>query len=309
MKNTFIKKIADDLKLDTAYISQIVYRANFYYKDYTIPRKNGKVRRISQASPELKSLQYWVVNNVLSCFPVSKSAFAYKKGDSIKRNAGYHKASKFIFHTDIHDFFPSIHSNALESKLRSNAQYLTGLGVDLEEAITAISKICFRNDSLCIGTVSSPIISNIVMIDFDTELFEYCISNNLRYSRYADDIYISCNTYISAEIISYVSDLLLQYNFKINKAKTWFCSPKNSRRITGLIITNDGSISVGLNQRKKIKKMVYDKLVYDKGDPEQILGYLSYLKDIEPDTYNNLIIKYSNYCGGDVIAAIRNSKH
>ncbi len=308
MKNTFIEKIADDFKLDASYISQIIYRANLYYKNYTILKRNGDVRRISQASPELKSLQYWVINNVLSCIPVSKSASAYKKGDSIKKNAGYHKTSKYIFHTDIYNFFPSIHSNALESKLRANAQCIIDLGVDLEDAITAILKICFRNDSLCIGTVSSPIISNIVMIDFDTELSEYCILNNLRYSRYADDIYISSDTYIPTELIQYVSRLLLQYDFKINEDKTWFCSPKNSRRITGLVITNDGSVSVGLNQRNSIRKMVYDKLVHDKGDPEQILGYLSYLKDIEPDTYNNIMIKYSNYCDGDVIAAIRGSK-
>lgn len=301
-----IERIAEDFRMDAAYISQVVYRANHYYKDYTIPRKNGKIRYISQASPELKSLQYWVTNNILAYLPVSGSAFAYKKGDSIKRHALYHQSSKYIFHTDIHDFFPSIHSDALEVKLHQNSQCFTS-EIDIEDAITTISKICFRNDSLCIGTVSSPIISNIIMADFDKELSEYCTKRNWRYSRYADDIYISSNFYLPPAIIQHISKLLQNYNFRINLSKTWFCSPRACRKITGLVITNDGHVSVGLALRKKVKKMVYDKLVHGQGDSERIIGYLAFLKDIEPNTYNNIIIKYSNYCHGDVIAAISQS--
>jgi len=52
--------------------------------------------------------------------------------------------------------------------------------------------------------------------------------------------------------------------------------------------------------------MVYDKLVHNTGNSEQILGYLSFLKDIEPDTYNNIIVKYSRYCQGDIIKSLTN---
>jgi hypothetical protein len=30
-----------------------------------------------------------------------------------------------------------------------------------------------------------------------------------------------------------------------------------------------------------------------------------FLKDIEPNTYNNLMIKYATYCDGDVVKAIK----
>jgi len=36
------------------------------------------------------------------------------------------------------------------------------------------------------------------------------------------------------------------------------------------------------------------------------LGNLAFLKDVEPNTYNSLLIKYAGYCDGDVIAAIKN---
>lgn len=94
---------------------------------------------------------------------------------------------------------------------------------------------------------------------------------------------------------------LARCGYVVNYSKTKFYSSKSCRKVTGLVITNDSRVSVGTERRKAIKKMVYDKLVHGKGDPYQILGYLSFLKDVEPNTYNNLIIKYSQYCSGDLI--------
>lgn len=105
--SSLITRISSNLQLKDDYISSIIRRSNYYYKDYYIPKSNGGRRKISQASPELKTLQYWVKTNILSLLPISKAAFAYNRGNSIKKHATFHKESYFIFHTDIKDFFPS----------------------------------------------------------------------------------------------------------------------------------------------------------------------------------------------------------
>lgn len=299
-----IDKISTELKLDHTYLSCIINRASFYYKDYTIPKKNGGKRYISQPSPELKTLQYWVMHNILKQLPVSKFAFAYNKGDSIKKHAEQHCKSKFIFHTDICNFFPSIHSSHLNNILRQNKIAFDTLGLDLENSIQDIEKICFRHNSLCIGAVSSPAISNIIMYSFDTKLSDYCKLNNFIYSRYADDIYISSNQYITSDVITVLCNELSKNHFSINSSKTRFYSSKYRRKVTGLVITDNSQISIGTERRNQIKRMIYNKLVHGTGSPAQILGYLSFLKDIEPNTYNNLIIKYSQYCDGDIITAL-----
>lgn len=300
-----IDKISAELKLDSIYLARIVNSASYYYKDYTIPKKNGGKRYISQPSPELKTLQYWVLDNILNQLPISKAACAYQKGNSIKKHAALHCKSRFILHTDICNFFPTICSSHLNGILRKNKAVFDKLGLDLEESIENIGKICFRNDSLCIGAVSSPAISNIIMYSFDTALLDYCKSNNFTYSRYADDIYISSSKYIDDDIIIFLCSQLSENGFKINSSKTRFYSPKYRRIITGIVITDNFQISIGTKRRNEIKRMVYNKLVNGKGNPNQILGYLSFLKDIEPNTYNNLIIKYSQYCNGDIIEALR----
>ncbi|HEX2937525.1 MAG TPA: retron St85 family RNA-directed DNA polymerase [Ruminiclostridium sp.] len=304
--NTIVDRISTDLHLNSEYVSEIISRSNFYYKDYYIPKVAGKKRKISQPSPELKTLQYWALKNVLIYLPVSQAAYAYKTGESIKKHAAFHADSKFIFHTDIQNFFPSIHSEVFSSILFENKNIIEYQNNWYDDICDVIPNICFRHNSLCVGTVSSPCISNIVLYQFDEWMKSFCKKRHLKYSRYADDMYISSKSYIPTEIATELVTRLEASGFKVNKDKTWYHSKKHKQRITGLIITTDEQISVGSEMRNKIKQMIYDRLVKHKGDPNVILGYLSFLKDIEPNTYNHYIIKYSTYCSGDVISAIKN---
>ena len=256
-----INRIALDLKLDKSYLARIASRSAFYYRDFKIKKRNGGERYLAQPSPELKTLQYWVLNNVLNKIPVSKAACAYKKGNSIKKHAQLHSKSRFVFHADICDFFPSIHSSHLNDILRIHKNIFDDLDLDLESTILDIKKICFRKDALCIGAVSSPAISNIIMSSFDSALLDYCKAKNYIYSRYADDIYISSNTYIDKSIVDFLRLELDRKGFKINYSKTRFYSPKYRRKITGIFLTEKSQISIGTERRTKIKKMVYDKLI------------------------------------------------
>lgn len=304
--SSLIDRISSDLQLKNEYIRSIVRRSNYYYKDYYISKRNGGQRKISQASPELKTLQYWIKANILTLMPVSKGAFAYNKGNSIKRHAEFHKDSYFIFHTDIKNFFPSITSEHLISVLSDNHSLIEEAGLWFDDLFDVISSICFRHNHLCIGTVSSPAICNIIMYSFDEYFTDYCSSRNWKYSRYADDIYISSQEYLPCSLRSEVNEKLKEIGFSSNNNKTWFCSKKCRREITGLILTENGRVSVGLKKRLAIKKMIYDRVVHGQGDPNTILGNLAFLKDVEPNTYNSLLIKYAGYCDDDVIAAIKN---
>lgn len=95
--SSLITRISSNLQLKDDYISSIIRRSNYYYKDYYIPKSNGGRRKISQASPELKTLQYWVKTNILSLLPISKAAFAYNRGNSIKNTLHFIKSLTLFF--------------------------------------------------------------------------------------------------------------------------------------------------------------------------------------------------------------------
>ena len=300
-----IKKIASDLCLNEAYVKNIIDRANYFYRDYAILKHDGTKRFISQAGPELKTLQYWVVSNILSKLPISNSAFAYRRGLSIKNHANYHLGAKHILHVDIKDFFPSICDKHLHSIITENRNLFEDY--DILNLSKYVNKICFRSNMLCIGTVSSPMLSNVIMYNFDEALSNYCKEKNMKYSRYSDDFYISSTNYIPIETLKFIKSELNKLGFEINKAKTKFFSNKYRQRVTGLILTEKSKVSIGKERKDKIKKIIYEKLKHNKGVPAEIIGYLSFLKDVEPNTYNNLIIKYSKYTNIDIIDALKSN--
>lgn len=295
--------ISSDLGLEQRFVDKTINTSKFLYKNFTIPKRNGGRRDVSQPSPELKVLQYWVVDRLIKRLPVSECSFAYTKGNSIKKHALMHVDSKFIFHADIEDFFPTINPKMLKAVFEQNAGLFTD--IDVLSNYIGITKICFKDDGLCIGAVSSPSISNAIMKDFDDCLSDFAKHEGYIYTRYADDIYISSKNYIPSDVKDFVNKELSIRGFRLNNSKTRFYSSKNRRLITGLVITNDSKISIGYNNLCRIKKMVYEKIKYGKGDSRVILGYLSFLRDVDPHAYDRIIIKYSKLCKDDIIAVIR----
>lgn len=203
--SSLITRISSNLQLKDDYISSIIRRSNYYYKDYYIPKSNGGRRKISQASPELKTLQYWVKTNILSLLPISKAAFAYNRGNSIKNTLHFIK-SLTLFSYRYKRFFPSITSEHLVAELAANRGIIEAANLWDDDILDVVSSICFRRNHLCIGTVSSPIICNIVMYAFDEHFTNYCNRRNWKYSRYADDIYISAQEYLPSSLQSEVNE-------------------------------------------------------------------------------------------------------
>jgi ABC-type phosphate/phosphonate transport system substrate-binding protein len=83
---------------------------------------------------------------------------------------------------------------------------------------------------------------------------------------------------------------LTQNNFNINESKTKFLSGKGRIVITGINI-NEGKLTVRKELKRNLRSKIYNFIV--KKDKtikvNSILGYLSFIKDIEPDYYTKLV--------------------
>lgn len=291
------KKIAEDLHIDEDYI-RIISRRNDLYIKYVIKKKNNSGNRIIfHPSRELKVLQKWILNNLLKSFPISEFSSAYSKGDSIKKNAMKHKGSNFIFHTDIKNFFPSITREMLLDFFKENDDITKELKLSKKD-IDLILDIClYRGMNLTIGSVASPRIANIFMHDFDISLNEGISKfGNLVYTRYADDIIISSKNYIDNEIVKVVDRELNKVNLIRNPDKTYFMSKQHKRQVTGVVIDNNSNkITVGNKKYKEFQRKIYNFLVKGEGDISRILGYLSFIEDLNKEQYEQLKTIYSKY--------------
>lgn len=288
-----------ELPLGNAEILSLIATAPRRYKVFTIPKKTpGKFRTIAHPARELKLIQKWIAKRVLKDLPIHSSAMAYRVGISILDNAQKHAASQYLLKMDLKDFFPSIKPSDF---LHHCAQHMPDLSSSDKRILT---QILFRlnKDSdqleLAIGAPSSPLVSNSIFHALDEQIFAYCESNQITYSRYADDLTFSTSRpTVLSEVPVFVATLLDRAPYprlKLNTEKTVHTSKKHRRQVTGLVLTAENQVSIGRNKKRAIKALVhcYSLNQLTTEEVTNLRGQLSFIHSVEPTFLNSLKTKY-----------------
>jgi RNA-directed DNA polymerase len=246
----------------------------------------------------------WLIERLLSKLPVHEAAAAYKLGSSLKKHANVHRHNKFLLKVDMRDFFPSITGKDIVRVLRKRFGS-TNSALSSPRDYKIVRNLVCRDNRLTIGAPSSPILSNAVMYEFDVDWATRCRSVGIAYTRYADDLYFSTTrpNVLAPLLKDLRSDLRKRKSpiLQINDQKTVFTSRKRRRVVTGVVITPDGSLSLGRKRKRYIRSLLF-RLAQGGLSPEQrnyLRGFISYAKSVEPAFIVSLERKY----GPDVLAA------
>lgn len=269
-------------------ILSIVNNSKEEYKKVEAVIKS-KFRLFYIPSPQLMLIQSYIIDIVLNDFEISTNSHAYVKGKSIKTNVDSHKGNRYFYQTDISSFFPSITSEMINAKISSNLMLNEA---DLNFVINAVAPY----GHLDLGSKTSPVISNIVMFEFDQVLTDRLskISNSITFSRYSDDITISSPLLVTG-VNEAVALTMEEFGFKMNKSKTKEVKIIDKVKITGLFLYADGKVTVGTKFKKNLKHHLYLINAGKKSSLEnnQVMEMMSFVRDIEPEFYQSLILKYS----------------
>lgn len=300
MISSILPKLSNDLLIPQETLFYLVKTSPYRYKKYSVPKRNGKgQRRLAQPAKEVKALQYWVIDNVLKGLPLHACSTAYSPGCSISNNAKLHKENSYLVKMDFKNFFPSLTDNDFLYYARHSKKLQYSL-VD----IALLNSIMFwspKRDNeleLAIGAPSSPLLSNLLLYDFDVKVDDFCRLNSITYSRYADDLTFSTNRqnkqYMIVDFVTSLLDKIKSPSLIVNENKTVFASRGSHRRITGIVITNEGEISLGKERRKDIraKAFLYQKFGANQEEAAKLQGLLAFAKDVEPGFVCKLLKKY-----------------
>lgn len=279
-------------------LASLILTAPTRYKDHYIEKRNNRGKRlISQPTAEVKSLQKYIIRNEFNNLEIHNAAFAYIKNKSIVHHASLHAKNHFLMKLDFEEFFPSLNEDTLKHRLKLDTAYS-------EAEIEILIKLLMRKDRssnkhiLSIGAPSSPFISNYLLIEFDQMMSEFCESNNLVYSRYADDIAIS--TAIPDVLDHALGHLILlleklsYLNLKLNNSKTVNVSKKHHRQLVGLTLSNDGSVSIGRENKRRIRAAVdsYSKGKLNAEASQKLMGQLAFYLSVDKSYVCKLLQKY-----------------
>lgn len=220
-------------------------------------------------------------------------SYAYQKNKSVKKCIECHKKSKSFLKFDIHKFFNSIDKRKLSQKLL----YEFELDEIYEEQLLNVLDICFDEEKMPIGLITSPILSDIYMKKFDVE-FSNELGESYIYTRYADDILVSSANNISLEEEIRITRLLVSklkvLGLKMNNKKYM---KRNLKAIgdyvkylgINIVVGKNGNIiTVGKTYKNYIAKTYLRYIEIDDENREEkfylgkkIAGYLSFVNMIE----------------------------
>src|SRR5258708_32226067 len=108
MTTNLLRELSIELGLGSNDLLRIIATAPARYKVFQIPKRRGGMRTIAQPSRELKAIQRFILDKILSKLPVHPAAAAYVTGRNIAENAIAHVKSRVVLKLDFSDFFPSI---------------------------------------------------------------------------------------------------------------------------------------------------------------------------------------------------------
>lgn len=229
-----------------SYFRRAVYSTEYFYRSFFINKKNGTKRRIQEPLPSLKEIQHWILDKILYKIEVSKFAKAYLPNKSLKDNVRFHRNQETVICLDIENFFESI-------SLNNVIEFFIEIGYS-ETVASMLAKLCCLDKKLPQGAPTSPQLSNILMRDFDKKVSQLCIKNNLRYTRYADDITIS-GKFDSKFIIEGVEKEVIKNRLSLNKNKTRVMNKGSQQIVTGIVVNE--KIQTPKYFRKEIRQEVY----------------------------------------------------
>lgn len=217
-----------------------------FYRTYKIPKKNGGTREISEPLPSLKEIQRWILDNVLAPVNISVYAKAYVKKKSIKENARFHKRQPIVLSLDVERFFDSITSDKIYSLFLK-------LGYK-EDVSVLLTNLCCLNGCLPQGAPTSPMLSNIVLTEFDNIIGKYTNEKKIRYTRYADDMTFS-GDFKPGQIISFVKYNLSNLGLKLNERKIRTRKKCQRQEVTGIVVNEKMQLPKPI--RKQIRQEMY----------------------------------------------------
>lgn len=266
-------------------------------------------REIFRTSDKLKKFLQFLNKVILRNLAKDYSVVhAFVEGRSTLTAVQAHIGSTYFFLTDIRNFYPNISTDDVR-KVFVRDKNLIPIS-DFENYIDLVTSYTTLRGTLPIGFATSPQLSNAFLFEFDSEVSALCAPNGLKYTRYADDIIISGQSFEALsnlrEEVQEVLNLKASSNLKLSKSKTHITQLGNKVKILGLVILPNGKITIDVKYKNLIESLLYfyvnDKDRFSNllskslhGNYKSLFGLLHYSKSIDPAYLEKLQKKYGVY--------------
>lgn len=264
-------------------------------------------RQVLIPSKKLKIFHSFLNLVIVEFLPLNENVvFSYRKGFGVYDAVSRHAKSKYFFQTDVSSFFSSLKGELIYKAIMDGAESCPVADI-LKNLPRILELICIDN-ALPVGFPCSAPMSNAALYTFDNKLEEYCKSRELIYTRYSDDIVISCisNKEALNEIGSTVQEMMHLYGspgLHLNRSKSKYFQVGGKIKILGLMILPNGKVTVDSKLKREIEALLHSHslgrdafLAALPADEDhgiaRITGCLNYINSVDKDYLEKLRRKF-----------------
>src|ERR1043166_6875421 len=261
-------ELAYILGISPKLLTHMAKRPAKYYRTFTIPKKTGKPRQITAPRIFLKVVQRYILDCVLRPLPVHVAACGFVAGRNCGSGAALHVGRRYVWNIDLKDFFPS---------------------VSQERVRLLFSHIGYQSEEH-----TSELISNLVFVECDSEIVACARTNNVAYTRYADDLTFSSGEPFSDAFINAVRSSIKKHGFRINERKTRLMGSMCRREVTGLTVNE--KVSIPRYRRRQLRALFHQvELNPAKFQPQKrvVIGFASWVHDYHEEGKGYLKLAHS----------------
>ena len=185
-------------------------------------------RTINPPKDELKTIQKQINGYLIKNIDMPTYAYGGIKHKDNIRNARYHKGQKYVFQTDLKDFFPYVtHKMVYEMFVR------VGFSPDVSSLLT---KLTTYKGHLPQGSPTSTTIANLVFMPTGLVLQSIADREGLRFTTFVDDVTMSSQNDFK-HVVPEIIETIVSSGFKISQGKTTYKS--GIKEITGVQMLNN----------------------------------------------------------------------
>ena len=289
--NKIVYKELSTLCHDLGFSARALYFASNtienHYHDVEIPKGNGETRLLHVPDNFVKAIQKSIAKNILFYYEISPHAVAYRVCGSTKLNAYPHVGKDMVMKCDIRKYFDHITFQMLRNRVFPSSVYS-------ESNSILLSVLCTYRGSIPQGAPTSPVISNIILRDYDLRVGKWCSERNISYTRYCDDMTFSGN-FDATKVKAFIKDELKKEGFFLNGKKTVVLHQGQRMEVTGIVVNE--KISIPRNYKRRLRQELYycKKIgwknhlkktgIHENVDSyrKKILGRINYVLLIEPN--------------------------
>lgn len=158
---------------------------------FKIPKSNGEMRQLAQASITSKVVQKIIADALLDAIKLNDKSYAFRKGKgvvkAINRTKDFLKRYSYIAKADIDNFFDSINQEKLLlvlQKVIADKKIIMLISLFLKNGMMQKNRWVDKSSGVYQGDVLSPVLSNLYLHSFDQALE----SKGVDFVRFADDM-------------------------------------------------------------------------------------------------------------------------